>query len=204
MKRRRSYHKGGFSLLELMVVVSIIGLVTGVVVASFSGGIRVWESARVLTHVEQELYFAVESVRKDLVNTYRFHGISFSGAEREVSFPALLLVQGEDGLREKRVGSVKYLFNPADQTLNRYTWVFPGGEDGADREIVAGGIRGIRFSYLDGDGLDDEGAVLDIWKDPTNFPAVVTMDLIMDGGGAGSEVVIKRQFPLGEGLWRTD
>jgi len=204
MKRECSDHKGGFSLLELMVVVSIIGLVTGVVVASFSGGIKVWESARVLTHVEQELYFAVESVRKDLVNTYRFHGISFSGAEREVSFPALLRVTGEEGLQEKRVGSVKYKFNPAEQTLSRYVWAFPGGEDGADREVVAGGISGVRFTYLDGDGLADDGAVLDVWQDPTNFPAVVTMDLIMGGGRAGSEVVIQRQFLLREGLWLSD
>ena len=61
-----SSDRRGFSLLELMVVVSIVGLVIGVVVACFSGGIRVWESARILTHVEQEMYFGVENVRRDI------------------------------------------------------------------------------------------------------------------------------------------
>lgn len=203
MKRRYIDNTGGFSLLELMVVVSIIGLVTGVVVASFSGGIRVWESARVLTHVEQELYFAVESVRKDLVNTFKFHGINFSGAEREISFPALLEVPGEDGVQEKRLGSVRYVFNSADQTLSRHVWSFPGAGDDAGMEVVASGVRSVLFGYLDEKSLEDDGAWREVWRDPTNFPAAVRMDLIIDSG-QGAEAAVQRQFLLLEGLWRTD
>lgn len=204
MKRRCSCQKGGFTLLELMVVVSLIGLVAGVVIASFSGGIRVWESARSLTRVEQDLYFAFESVRKDLVNTYRFHGIQFSGSEREISFPALLLIEGEGAVQEKRVGSVKYVFNPSDSTLNRYAWAFPGSEEDAGRETIAGGIKAVRFGYIGGDGLKDGRTLLDTWQDPTNFPAAVTMSLIMESGAAGSEAVIQEQFIMVEGLWRAD
>jgi prepilin-type N-terminal cleavage/methylation domain-containing protein len=192
----------GFSLLELMVVVAILGLVAGVVVASFSGGLRVWESARVLTHVEQEVYFGVENVRRDIANTFAFHDIKFAGSEREVSFPAVFEVPGEDGEPELRIGTVKYQYSGDDRTLMRLAWPYPGVEDSADREIIAEGVESVRFRYRGGPDSASGSEWIGTWQHPTNFPAAVNIELKLSE--MGPALAIDRDIPLVEGLWHDD
>ena len=197
-----SSDRRGFSLLELMVVVSIVGLVIGVVVACFSGGIRVWESARILTHVEQEMYFGVENVRRDIANTFAFHDIQFVGSEQEVSFPALFESTGEDGEQELHIGTVKYQYNGADRTLIRLVWAYPGVEDNAEWEVIATGMDSLQFRYRGGpdSGAGDEW--IGTWQDPTNFPAAVNVELQLSE--MGRVLVADRHIPLVEGLWRAE
>ena len=187
--------QSGFSLLELMVVLAIVGLITGVVVACFSGGIRVWESARILTSVEQEAYFGVEYFRRDMANTFRFQGIKFVGGEHELSLPALLETADEDGGSLDRIGTVKYYHDPSLQTLNRMQWLYPGTEEDAEWEVIAKDVQTLKFAYRGGSEDEWSGK----WGEPTNFPSTVKIELLMSQGGR--DIGVDREFPLMEDLW---
>ena len=197
--RRSPFSCRGFSLLELIVVVSIVGVISTVVVASLSAGIRVWESARALTALEQELYFGVELFRRDTVNTFAFHAIKFSGEEHTVSMPSVLSSYDEDGEGVQRVGTVKYVFDEAGQSLVRMAWPFPEKEDTAVSEVIAEDIQSVNFRYLDGSDEDAGSGWVGLWDHPTNFPAAVSIELQMTSGG--QVFAVERQFPLVEGLW---
>lgn len=193
------YRSRAFTLIELMVVIAIVGLVAGVVVASFSGGIGVWESASILTHVEREAYFGAESIRRDIAGTFDFHDLGFKGAADNVSFPGLVPVADAEGATRFRIGTVKYLHDAAGKSLERLTWQYPYTEESAFPEIIAEGVESIRFSYLAAGADTDDGWVSD-WEAATNFPAAFRMDFTISH--QGRELVVQREVPLTEGLWR--
>jgi len=196
---RRCIVRTGFSLLELMVVVAIVGLVVSVVVACFSGGIRVWESARILTHVEQEAYFGVENIRRDIANTFRFKGIKFQGSENDMSFPAVIEVSDGEGGVQSRIGTVKYFFNASDKTLMRLFWPYPASEESAVSELIAS-VESASFRYREEAPADAAGWI-EAWSQPTSFPSAVSIELKMPDM---QNIVVEREIPLMEGLWRDD
>jgi type II secretory pathway pseudopilin PulG len=184
-----------------MVVISIVGLVSGVVLASFSGGIRVWESASILTHIEQESYFAAESIRRDLASTFPFYDLGVKGEEGHVSFPGLIPWVDDESASGLRVGTVKYLHNQAEGELYRLIWPYPGLEEDASSELIAEGVEAVRFSYLK-PGADPEDGWVGSWQTATNFPVAVAVEMTV--GHKGQQLVIRREVPLMEGLWRED
>ena len=195
----QEHRNSAFSLIELMVVIAIVGLVAGVVVASFSGGIGVWESASILTQVESEAYFSAENVRHDLSCTFAFYDLGFKGKPDQVSFPGIVPFVDGEGASRMRIGTVKYVHNPQVKSLTRLTWVYPYPEDSAYVEEVAGGVQAIQFSYL-APGADVEDGWVSEWDAPTNFPAAVRMDFTVVH--KGRELTVHRDVPLTEGLWR--
>lgn len=197
----RSQARRGFSLLELMVVIAIVGLVAGVVLAAFSGGIRVWESANALTRVEQEAYFGSENVRRDLANTFAFHDLGIAGEQSFVSFPGLVPAVDDDGNESFRVGTIKYLHDNYEKQLYRLAWPYPEQEDNAFREVLASGVEAVFFQYLK-PGADVEDGWTGSWQTPTNFPAAVAVE--MSFGYGGQALVVRREIPLMEALWRED
>jgi len=191
----------GFSLLELLVVIMIIGLVAGVVAASFSGGIRVWESASLLTRVEQEVYFSVEIMRRDIASTFSFYGLGFKGESSQLSFPGLVPVFDDSGGTRFMPGTVKYLYRADDRTLRRLTWRYPGAEDNAAGEVIAEGIESLNISYLKPASRDADDW-LNAWNSPTNFPAAIRFELSVSN--RVQALVIEREVPLLENLWREE
>lgn len=189
----------GFSLIELMVVIAIIGLIAGVVVASFSGGIKVWESASMLTRVEQDVYFSAENIRRDVANTFQFHDLEFRGEKDYVSFPGLISVTDEEGETGIHIGTVKYLRNRSDGSLVRLAWPYPDIEENADIEFIAGGIQAVSFGYLK-PGADRSSDWAESWQSQSNFPAAFRMDISFTN--RGQSLVLSREIPLTEGLWR--
>jgi type II secretory pathway pseudopilin PulG len=182
-----------------MVVIAIVGLVAGVVVASFSGGISVWESASILTQVEREAYFSAENIRRDISGTFAFHDLGFRGTPQNIAFPGLVPVVDGDGNPRFRIGTVKYVYNSQGRSLARLTWAYPYPEDSADAEEVAEGVDAVQFSYL-APGADSEDGWTPEWEAATNFPAAVRMDIRISH--KGRELAVRRDVPLMEGLWR--
>lgn len=195
----RVMNRRGFTLLELLVVISIVGLVAGVVVASFSGGIRVWESASILTRVEQEAYFSAEYIRRDIASTFEFHDLGFKGDAVTLHFPGLVPVVDKEGETRFHIGTIRYLYNQAERALYRLAWPYPYSEDDADSELIAGGIDSLRLYYLEpGEAVDDDW--LEAWQQTTNFPAAVRIEISISGGG--QKLTVDREIPLMESLWR--
>ena len=86
MKRAR----GGFTLVELLVTVSLLGMIAGTVAATFSGGMRVWERIQSRGTHGQWIEVTLDQVRRDIGSMRAFAPIEFKGEYDEVSFPALV------------------------------------------------------------------------------------------------------------------
>lgn len=107
----------GLTLVELLITVSLVALIAGAVVATFAGGIQVWQRLQVYGAREQWVQTAFHQLRRELRNARRFEPIRFEGTYDVFSFPALVSTGLEEGLQVEEVGQVGYFFDSPRRTL---------------------------------------------------------------------------------------
>ncbi len=163
--------------MELIVVISILAVITGVVVASFAGGLRVLEAATGFNRVDAEVVPGMEILQKDLLNSFAFYGIDFKGDSSRVSFATLKRGGGSaDNCRS--ISQVEYFIDRDSRELVRKIAAFPLGVRSLDarEESIIEGLETLEFSYFKPDP-EIGGQWLESWGDPTNLPGAVKVRL---------------------------
>jgi len=88
--------RGGFTLLELLVVVSIMGLVTAIGTQTFVGVTQAWNERKTLTELDAQADAVLDSIRRDVTDALSatVSGVSIQGTSNDVkderTFPAAL------------------------------------------------------------------------------------------------------------------
>lgn len=194
----------GFTLVELIAAMSILAVVTGVVVASFSAGMRVLEAATGFNRADAEVAPAIEILQKDLMNSFAFFSIDFEGDDSRISF-ATLAHSGEAGHKYAGISQVEYFIDRNKEALVRRVAVFPLGIDSreAKEEIIIAGLDLLKFSYFETDS-ESGGQWVDVWEDATNLPAAVQARIGFGTLGPGYEFRLVRRVgaPAGQGELR--
>jgi prepilin-type N-terminal cleavage/methylation domain-containing protein len=189
---------GGFSLIEVLVVLSILAVAIATVGACLGAGMRVWEVAHTYGRAENEALMAMNQLSRDLRNavncgTLEVGGtpLTFAGEAEQVRFAAVVT---RTDLPDSELALVRYLWHGGDQQLVRETTVFPDGQPRT--ESWAEHVRGVRFSYGAGSGDD----AMDV---ATGMPTRVEIELQMDTGSAdGAWLVVRRtvQMPTAQAV----
>lgn len=140
----------GFSLIELLVAISLIALVGGTVTALVTAGGRVW--ARVRAHGTHAAWTETifEQVRRDVHRARRFSEIPFKGTYEEVSFPVLISSETEDGTPYEQLGRLGYYFDSYHRQLCRSEQSYLLIRRTRMREScepVLTGVERVRFRY---------------------------------------------------------
>jgi prepilin-type N-terminal cleavage/methylation domain-containing protein len=147
---------GGFTLIEMLITLSLMLLTAGAVMASVAGGFRLWQRASSYNISEQAALLAFEGLRKDLHSAAPFALVPFSGVYDELSFA---MVSG-DRTRPKapdQLGRHGYYLNGHHHVLCRSFVPFPqaGEVRLKDRcEVVLEDVQRLRFDYY---GTKDTG-----------------------------------------------
>lgn len=198
MKRGGAAQRQGFTLLEVMVVAAILGIVIAAVGACLAAGMRVWDATRRYASGEPQLALACAMLERDIVNTFPFYSISFSGTVDTVQMPALL--KAEDpasadaaAAEVRRVGTVRYFWARERSAILRKAWVYPRPEPpDASGEVVASSVSRFQFRFA-GPGAGGE-TWRDTWTDASNMPTrvQVSVELLHDAGGGVVERTVTR------------
>ena len=153
--RRGSYQKNGMTLIEVLVVVSLISLISIAVYTSLSSALRVWKRSRQAI-VEQEIVFFFEKITQDLRNSFLYSGISYEGGENELSFPTIIqtlpdsdssLSSGED---IDQIGQVSYEYDLNEKALLRRQANYSQAirEKKVPATVVLKNVERVRFRYI--------------------------------------------------------
>ena len=116
--------KKGMTLMEILIVMSLLALVSLAIYHSLSNGIRVWERNRELV-VEEDVVIFFDKLTQDLRNTYFYSKINFKGDEFRFSFPTIVYTPADkrsnipEGEFIEQMGRVEYYYDFNDNTLYR-------------------------------------------------------------------------------------
>ena len=115
----RAKRKGGFSLLELLLVLSLAPVVFFAVYSNFSAGVRLWQRLQIESPEESLVIFS-QKARRDFENMMRYSPISFEGAKDEAVFPAGIVSETALGGRHS-IGKTRYFYNKSAKAIFRET-----------------------------------------------------------------------------------
>lgn len=205
----RIRRKAGFSLLELLIVISLIGVATGLGTVMFSRMTDLWRQARVRAELDMRADGIFELMARDLaaVSSSKLSGVSVRGtgqSTREkqrfgmadlpddtIVIP-VLSVAGSD--EEEQSKTVQYQIDRSggSHTLVRTVGGLSDEAPGQGRLEVASGVVGMRIEYANGKGSEDW---VGSWS-AGSLPEAVRISLTLIDPNGSEQVSRKAVFPL--------
>lgn len=181
---KRFSYRHGVTLIELLVSLSIVAVMAAVIVAAVNGGIMVWERTSIFDRGRLEAMLCLESMEKDLRNTFPFYGIRFEGDAVGLKFPGIVADAGNEmnaaGIRE-----IEYRFASRERVIERRMRRYPF--DGLKTEVfenVIENVKSAKITYADVAGERNEPPVWkDLWSGSRRHPAGVRFELEIQESG---------------------
>jgi prepilin-type N-terminal cleavage/methylation domain len=194
----RALRKNGFTLLELILVISILAVTAMAIYAVFNSGIKIWRVAgRQIPEEELGIFF--EKFTSDLRNAFRSESIIFIGKKDEIRFAALV---DSPRLQARSAGKVIYSYDYQAGAVEReafdasHIYEVEGGR--VQRSI--GNIRNFNLLYYFYDDKTKEYAWKEEWLEDEKFlPLAVRVELLLDKGGEMENFVKTINIPAGGG-----
>lgn len=153
--RRKTVVKEGFTLVELLVSVTIVSFVGIAVYSALANGIAVWRRVNKDSSFTQNVRLTSEKMARELRNALQFSNIAFEGTEASIKFCALLLTTSGEGGDEAEshyeLGRVTYFYNEGENALCKQQLLYPliyqeQGESDQSKILISN-LKELEFSY---------------------------------------------------------
>ncbi|MCW2239555.1 prepilin-type N-terminal cleavage/methylation domain-containing protein [Azospirillum canadense] len=188
----------GFTLFELLIALSLLGLLTTVMYGGLRFSARTWEAASAHSDATMTIEAAQSFLRRSLEGARPPAAAPPSGAPRSAPVPfvgrpdalafvtTLPSVLGDgDGVIELRTTDTGGDAGSGRRLLLRWTPLTSPGPPG-DRTLIER-VGGLRFRYFGASGEGGEARWWDAWPDPAHLPRLIRVSV---------------SFPAGDGrLW---
>ena len=178
------HRKRAFSLVELLVSLSLVAAVGMTAFAVLAGGMRIWERGESLGVRERQVHLALEQMRRALSSARLFQKIPVEGRYDQVSFCALVPVlyrRGKEQFEVRELGRVTYLFNSAQHFLCRSECSYRFARSTSVRDgcrPILEGLEGVRFSYYKLDAEGGGGSWSNSWdEEEVGLPLAVKIEI---------------------------
>ncbi len=167
---------GGFTLMELVVAAVLMSVVGLAVLASFGGGVRVFDRVSDFGTVRGRVALALEVMERDIRDGVVFDPIGFEGASDELSFAARRQRLVEDRL-ERRLARQRYYRDPDTGELVS-AWVdYPFEPDKQEQREAMAAIEGLSFEYAYTEGTAQGYRWKDTWSVSDGRPVAVRLEV---------------------------
>ena len=202
MARASRTTAAGFTLIEVMLAISLVGLIMAAAYGGFQASIRATSSGEALIEETNRLRVTHQFVRTQLsqalaliIEEDEFDGepVRFQGEAERVRFvapmPGYLSFGGayvQEFSLERGPDGLDLVFRFA--LLNGY---LPGDLDGDDPVILLEGLNGGGFFFLGLDEEDQQPVWSDYWEEFASLPEAIglNLDLARDNGLVWPELV---------------
>ena len=114
----------GMTLMEILLVASLISIISVAIYNALSNGLRVWERSRQVV-VEEDIAIFIDKLTTDLHNTFFYSKIKIEGNDYRFTFPTMVSVMadkrgpGPYGEYQDQLGRVEYYFDYATHAIYR-------------------------------------------------------------------------------------
>lgn len=137
--------RAGFTLLEILLVVSLLAVVAGAVMASFVQGARLFERLNV-SLADEENAFVLEKLSRDLKNGVRYSLVPWEVRDDSISFPSLPAAAGDPA--DAVPVRVEYRIDPARREIVRTETAYPYDRTAGRSEVVGRRMQSLSFAVI--------------------------------------------------------
>lgn len=193
MRNKSSF---SFTLIELLIALSIFAVVAIALYSAFSAGIAVWRRSSEGRDAYQDVKFIFDDMTKDLKNAlYLSKGeesiYAFSGTTSEIIFMALEDTSSEEG-PQKEIVKLAYKYDEGQNELIRLRADISNGFDieKGEREVLFSNVEEFELEYCYDSGDEDNPY---LWKDEwlegdVGIPRGIRITLLGKAGRRGEEM----------------
>ncbi len=188
----RKSRRAGFSLIELLLVMTLAPIIFFAVYANFSTGIRLWQRLQVDTPEEDLVIFA-QKAQRDFENATRYSLIPFEGGKDEAVFAAR--IEAEPALGgDRSIGQVRYYYdenkNAIFREIKNISEIYRDAS--GTKALLLKGVRSFEAAYLNYDKLAESYVWNDAYQPAQtgNQPMAVRLSYVLEGTNKRMEQVI--------------
>lgn len=178
--------RGGFTLVEVLIVSALVGVVAVTVFSSFSAGARLWGALQSTASNEDVNIFYLKFT-DDLEGAFSYTGLPFQADPVQMTFTAFVDAGAELG-GDRGIGRLSYEFDAGKHVLNRSVKNMSQvhKEKSVKPQPVLVNVRSMRFSYFVFKKEENTYEWIDEWNDPDNrVPMAVRVEFTTGGPGGG-------------------
>jgi prepilin-type N-terminal cleavage/methylation domain-containing protein len=163
--------KKGFTMIEMIIVVTIFAIIGTGVAASFFSGMKIWRRVREVDFNYAYTLISLERIAQELRQSVNSRYIGFEGQDYEVSFPTL---------RGNSIVNVTYSFDSLAKTLFRreiYLGDMLSDEEFGYREQKILSADELYFSYLYRENFKGSYEWADEWESEDGIFTALKIEL---------------------------
>ncbi len=181
----RSWRKEqGFTLIELVVSLTIFSVISLPIYSSFAGGISVWRKAQEFSSVFQTARLLLDDMAMELKNAVKVSGTEFNGGPRRLTF--ITLRQGSHGASARtdtQIAKVTFevLRDPSGQGYALFRRQASNLKVRGKAELMVGSLSSLDFQYTYINSVGELQPWAKVWKMNDELPLGVKITLNIGG-----------------------
>ena len=182
MKNLGNQH--GFTLIEMVVSLTIFSVISLSVYSSFAGGITVWRKAEEFSSVYQTARLVLDSMALELTNTVKVSGTEFEGGPRIISFITLRRGARVVSLsRNSQIAKVTFEVrrDPAGRGYALFRRHATNLKRRGEAELMVGALASLDFEYTYQNKVGELLPWVKVWKREEEIPLGVKITLKLGG-----------------------
>ena len=152
--------RDGFTLIEILVATSILGVIGLTILTTFGSGLHVYERVQAFGGSQAEVLLALEEMERDIKNVFPMSAVAFEGDSHRIAFPAVIeileIIDGKESVVPS-VGRISYYIDEAiymddvEKSLMRvqqnYSLAVAGGDAQEGQGETLALIEDLAFEY---------------------------------------------------------
>lgn len=187
--------KRAFTLIELLIVMTILAVISLAIYAMLNNGLKIWEKVNNKHSIEEDIDISFEKFAHDLRNCMQFSGIKFIGTPEHLEFASIV---NSPALRCNTIGQILYVYDEETKQLERiqrdYSQIY-SKEEGLSRPLL-GDLTSVEFSYY----VQEENSKKRVWVQESpvgKIPLAVRIELQLTNGTETSTFTKTVSIPVG-------
>lgn len=190
----------GFTLIEILLTVSLVSLCSLAIYHVFAGGVKLWARSQYFA-VEEDVAIFLDKFSEDLRNSFYYKGINFKGMQGQLTVPAFVTTQADERSLDAdegpvtQIGAVKYYYDYETHTIHRAQANYSQALNGrfADDRVLVKSVTGLRFIYYipGAEGVDPYNKMEDV------IPSAVYVEIKYNDGRSEQQTGRFISIPVG-------
>ncbi len=187
----------GFTLVEMLVSLSIFSIISLAVYSSFAAGIGAWRKAQEFSSVYQTSRLLLDDMARELKNSVEIAGSNFEGGPRSLSF--VTVTQSpylKDYLKDHQISKVSYELR-RDRVSSGYALFrrkTSNIKKRGEAELMVDSITNLNFQYTYKNSEGNLQPWNEVWNVRDEIPFGMKIDLSIQGTRFTKMVIIPHGF----------